>query len=155
MWLPCIINSFVGFQVILWVFCVTGRHNRWGANIPDRIQPADIREPGTDRAAVEADISTSQCLLHTCGFQVTSTAAQWVGMCCRCSVTFVDSKGRFPLSELTARVHGPSWRPENSAVYTGVRFPLPELTARVDGCQKMHPSSRAVNSAVNSGRELG
>ena len=31
------------------------------------------------------------------------------------------------------------------------RFPLPELTARVDGCQKMHPSSRAVNSA----RELG
>ena len=37
------------------------------------------------------------------------------------------------------------------AVYTGVRFPLPELTARVDGCQKMHASSRAVNSA----RELG
>ena len=32
-----------------------------------------------------------------------------------------------------------------------VRFPLPELTARVDGCQKMDPSSRAVNSA----RELG
>ena len=32
-------------------------------------------------------------------------------------------------------------------VYTGVRFPLPEFTARVDGCQKMHPSSRAVNSA--------
>ena len=31
------------------------------------------------------------------------------------------------------------------------RFPLPEFTARVDGCQKMHPSSRAVNSA----RELG
>ena len=37
------------------------------------------------------------------------------------------------------------------AVYTGVLFPLPEFTARVDGCQKMHPSSRAVNSA----RELG
>jgi len=32
-----------------------------------------------------------------------------------------------------------------------VRFPLPELTARVDGFQKMHPSSRAVNSA----RKLG
>ena len=31
------------------------------------------------------------------------------------------------------------------------RFPLPEFKARVDGCQKMHPSSRAVNSA----RELG
>ena len=31
------------------------------------------------------------------------------------------------------------------------RFPLPEFTGRVDGCQKMHPSSRAVNSA----RELG
>jgi len=31
------------------------------------------------------------------------------------------------------------------------RFPLPEFTARVDGCPKMHPSSRAVNSA----RELG
>jgi len=31
------------------------------------------------------------------------------------------------------------------------RFPLPEFTARVDGCQKMHPSCRAVNSA----RELG
>ena len=31
------------------------------------------------------------------------------------------------------------------------RFPLPKLTARVDGCQKMHPSSRAVNTA----RELG
>jgi len=31
------------------------------------------------------------------------------------------------------------------------RFPLPELTARVDGCQKMYPSSPAVNSA----RELG
>ena len=31
------------------------------------------------------------------------------------------------------------------------RFPLAVLTARVDGCQKMHPSSRAVNSA----RELG
>ena len=43
--------------------------------------------------------------------------------------------------------HYPSSRPE----YTGVRFPLPELTARVDGWQKMHPSSRAVNSA----RELG
>ena len=36
-------------------------------------------------------------------------------------------------------------------MYTGVRFPLPEFTARVDGCQKMHLSSRAVNSA----RELG
>ena len=45
------------------------------------------------------------------------------------------------------RVHGRHWTPG----YTGVRFPLPELTARVDGCQKMHPSSRAVNSA----RELG
>jgi len=31
------------------------------------------------------------------------------------------------------------------------RFPLPELTARVDGCQKMHPSYRAVKSA----RKLG
>ena len=35
-------------------------------------------------------------------------------------------------------------------------FLTPELTARVDGCQKMHPSSRAVNSGafltpVNSG----
>jgi len=39
--------------------------------------------------------------------------------------------------------HYPSSRPE----FTG----LPELTARVDGCQKMHPSSRAVNSA----RDLG
>ena len=51
------------------------------------------------------------------------------------------AKGRFPLPVTpmyTARVHG---RP----------VPLPELTARVDGCQKMHPSSRAVNSA----RELG
>ena len=36
-------------------------------------------------------------------------------------------------------------------IQTKGRFPLPELTARVDGCQKMHPSSRAVNSA----RELG
>ena len=32
-------------------------------------------------------------------------------------------------------------------IQTKGRFPLPELTARVDGCQKMHPSSRAVNSA--------
>ena len=31
------------------------------------------------------------------------------------------------------------------------RFPLPEFTARVDGCQKMHPSSRAVNSAREHG----
>jgi len=31
------------------------------------------------------------------------------------------------------------------------RFPLPELTARVDWCQKMLPSSRAINSA----REVG
>jgi len=42
----------------------------------------------------------------------------------------------------TARVHG---RP----------FPIPEFTARVDGCQKMHPSSRAVNSARELVRELG
>ena len=53
------------------------------------------------------------------------------------------------IPEFTARVHGDARVPR--PVYTGVRFPLPELTARVDGCQKMHPSSRAVNSA----RELG
>ena len=43
------------------------------------------------------------------------------------------------------------WRPCTRPVYTGVRFPLPEFTARVDGCQKMHPSSRAVNSAREHG----
>ena len=83
------------------------------------------------------------------------TVSPWIEAPASISVT----KGRFPLPEFTARVHGPSWRPENSIrwrpctrpVYTGVRFPLPEFTARVDGCQKMHPSSRAVNSA----RELG
>ena len=56
-----------------------------------------------------------------------------------------------PDEALKVGFHYPSSRPEFTPVYTGVRFPLPELTARVDGCQKMHPSSRAVNSA----RELG
>jgi len=43
--------------------------------------------------------------------------------------------------------HNALWSPS----CTKGRFPLPEFTARVDGCQKIHPSSRAVNSA----RELG
>ena len=59
--------------------------------------------------------------------------------------------GRFPLPEFTARVAELTarelgcifWRPCTRPVYTGVRFPLSEFTARVDGCQKMHPSSRA------------
>ena len=34
------------------------------------------------------------------------------------------------------------------------RFPLPEFTARVNGCQKMHQSSRAVNSGSGN-RPLG
>ena len=55
---------------------------------------------------------------------------------------------RFIKIKITGR---PCTRPVYTGVHTGVRFPLPELTARVDGCQKMHPSSRAVNSA----RELG
>ena len=29
----------------------------------------------------------------------------------------VVPKGRFPLPEFTARVHGPSWRPENSSAF--------------------------------------
>ena len=55
--------------------------------------------------------------------------------------------------EFTGRVDGPRTRVHfrHPSTRTGVRFPLSELTARVDGCQKMHPSSRAVNSA----RELG
>ena len=44
--------------------------------------------------------------------------------------------------EFTGRVDGPSTR---------VQFLTPVNSARVHGCQKMHPSSRAVNSA----RELG
>ena len=31
------------------------------------------------------------------------------------------TKGRFPLPEFTARVHGPSWRPENSGVFFDTR----------------------------------
>jgi len=37
---------------------------------------------------------------------------------------------------------------------TLVQFLTPELTARVDGCQKMHPSWRAVNSGSGN-RALG
>jgi len=80
-------------------------------------------------------------------------------------------------SVYTTRVHGPSSRPENSARELGCIFDThqrAELTAvnsgafltpvnsgRVDGCQKMHPSSRAESRPVpssrpvNSGRELG
>jgi len=43
------------------------------------------------------------------------------------------AKARFPLPEFTARE---LW----------CIFLTPELAARVDGFQKMHPSSRAVNS---------
>jgi len=74
----------------------------------------------------------------------------------------LQPEGLFPLPEFTGRVDSPRTlvhflTPVNSGsgnrmpVYTGVRFPLPKLTARVDGCQKMHPSSRA----VISGCELG
>jgi len=31
------------------------------------------------------------------------------------------TKGRFPLPEFTARVHGPSWRPENSGAFFDTR----------------------------------
>ena len=56
---------------------------------------------------------------------------------------FVISGFHYPSSR-AARVQGPSSRPVNSGAFS-------ELTARVDGCQKMHRSSRAVNSA----RKLG
>ena len=59
-------------------------------------------------------------------------------------VTFVHDNYNIFQPSVTACCH-------QEDVYTGVRFPLPELTARVNGCQKMQPSSRAVNSA----RELG
>jgi len=55
-------------------------------------------------------------------------------------------KARFPLPKFTAWVHGPSWRPVNSGA-----FLTPVNSGRQLGCQKMHPTSRAVNSA----RELG
>ena len=47
--------------------------------------------------------------------------------------------------EFTGSRRSPDARPCTRPVLTGVWFPLPKLTARVDGCQKMHPSSRAVN----------
>ena len=59
-----------------------------------------------------------------------------------------SSKARFPLPEFTGRVHGPRTR---------VHFLTPELTARVDGCQtqlgcqKMHQTSRAINSTCELG----
>ena len=64
------------------------------------------------------------------------------------------------MSVSTARVHGPSSRAELTARELGCIFwhlsyitpvSTTTTTTRVDGCQKMHPSSRAVNSA----RELG
>jgi len=33
----------------------------------------------------------------------------------------IVAKGRFPLPEFTARVHGPSWRPENSSAFFDAR----------------------------------
>ena len=50
--------------------------------------------------------------------------------------------------------HYPSSRPVHGWVdgpWTRVYFLTPELTARLDGCQKMHPSSWAINST----RKLG
>ena len=32
-----------------------------------------------------------------------------------------NTEGRFPLPEFTARVHGPSWRPENSGAFFDIR----------------------------------
>ena len=81
---------------------------------------------------------------------------------------------RFPLPELTARVHGPSWRPVNCCAFfdnrfdspnwrvskkctrvdvpwTRVHFMTPVNSGRQLWCQKMHPSSRAVNSACELG----
>ena len=94
-------------------------------------------------------MSLQGCSLATLRFQKSS------GIC----YEEKNTKGRFSLPEFTGRVHGLSWRPENSgaffdtrqlrpwtrvvetgrpctrAVYTGVQFPVPELTARVDECQ--------------------
>jgi len=45
----------------------------------------------------------------------------------------------------TTRVHGPTSRGRVDGPWTRVHFLTPELTIRVHGCQKMHPSWRAVN----------
>jgi len=38
-----------------------------------------------------------------------------------CIMVHVVTKGRFPLPEFTGRVHGPSWRPENSGAFFDTR----------------------------------
>ena len=76
----------------------------------------------------------------------------------RIATCYIQNSALSPVS--TTQVHGPSSRPVNSGAF---------FDTRIDGCQKMHPSSRAVNSgrelgcqkmhpssrAINSGRELG
>jgi len=82
------------------------------------------------------------------GFHYPSSRPEFTGRVDgpRTRVHFFDTRQLGPSTRVVE-----TWRPCTRAVYTSVRFPLPELTARVDGCQKMHQSSRAVNSA----RELG
>jgi len=54
------------------------------------------------------------------------------GLVLSCGQTDTQTRTNALSPVSTTRVHGPSSRPE--------------FTARVDGCQKIHPSSRAVNS---------
>ena len=64
-----------------------------------------------------------------------------------CSRRFITTTGEYDcVDDYALKRLKVTGRPCTRPVYTGVLFPLPELTARVDGCQKMHPSSRAINS---------
>ena len=87
-------------------------------------------------------LKSEVCKMATSPFDMSVASSSVVFM--MHTASWYETKGRFPLPEFTGRVDGPRTR-------VHVRFPLPELTARVDGCQKMHPTSRP----VNSGRELG
>ena len=81
-------------------------------------------------------------------FVIADQCRQWSGAFCTRTlyIKCLLIKARFPLPEFTGRVDGP---------WTRVHFLTPELMARVNdvnsgrqlGCQKLHPSSRTVNSA--------
>ena len=67
-----------------------------------------------------------------------------------------NPKGRFPLPEFTARVHGPSWRPVNSGAFFDTRQLGPSTRVVETG----RPCTRAVYTGVRwhgefTGRQLG
>ena len=62
-------------------------------------------------------------------------------------IKMMQSKARFPLTEFTARVLEPSWRPVNSGAF---------FDTRVDGPSwRMSKNAPESTRPVNSGRELG